>query len=129
LAPDAFTPRLNIGIVLLHKRDYTRASTELQRAVNADSSSGVAHLYLGRAFIQMGIYDKAEIELRRAIALDESESVEAHRYLGAVYIKTGKQERAAEELDAYLRLPPNVKDAEKIRKIVRQQRNDATARK
>ncbi|HKP85353.1 MAG TPA: tetratricopeptide repeat protein [Blastocatellia bacterium] len=122
LAPEAFPPRLNYGIVLLQKKDYVAAATELQRATQKDSSNATAHLHLGRAFVNLAVYNKAEKELQQAISLGGSEMIEAHRYLAAVYIETRENLRAADELEKYLALSPKAKDADKIRDIIKQLR-------
>jgi len=122
IAPESFTPRLNHGIVLLHRRNYAGARLELGRALEEDSSSAVAHLYLGQSLVGLGAYEAAEKELRSAIDLGGSDSLEAHRYLGAVYIEAANHERAASELETYLRLVPKARDADKIREIIKQQR-------
>src|SRR4030095_5995197 len=129
IAPESFTPRLNHGIVLLHRRNYAGARLELTRAVEEDSSSAAAHLYLGQSLVGLGDYEAAEKELRSAMKLGGGESLEAHRYLGAVYIETGNPDRAASELETYLKLVPKVRDKVKIREIIKQQRLSAAAAK
>jgi Tfp pilus assembly protein PilF len=122
IAPEAFTPRLNYGILLLQKKSYVEAATELQRATQKDSSSATAHLHLGRAFVNLAIYNKAEKELQQAVSIGGEDVIEAHRYLAAVYIETRETLRAASELEKYLSLSPQAKDAEKIRDIIKQLR-------
>jgi Tfp pilus assembly protein PilF len=128
IAPEAFHPRLNYGIVLLQLKRYKDASAELNIAVQKDSSSGTAHLYLGRAMVSLGNYDAAEIALRQTISIGGEETVEAHRYLGAVYIEKHDAARAADELDMYLKLAPKAKDVERIRAIVKDLRSQASAK-
>jgi len=127
IAPEAFHPRLNHGIALLQLKDYKGAAAELGIAVQKDGESGPAHFYLGRALVSLGNYDGAENALRQTITIGGDEAIEAHRYLGAVYIEKHETARAAEELEAYLRLAPNAKDAEKIRVIVKDLRSQASA--
>jgi tetratricopeptide (TPR) repeat protein len=122
LAPDAFTPQLNFGILMLQKKDYVTAATALERAVQKDGSSSVAHLHLGKAFINLGVYNKAEKELLQVIGIGGGDTIEAHRYLAAVYIETKNNERAVVQLEQYLSLAPKAKDADKIREIVKQLR-------
>ena len=122
IAPEAFTPRLNYGILLLQKKSYVEAATELQRATQKDSSNATAHLHLGRAFVNLAIYNKAEKELQQAVSIGGEDVIEAHRYLAAVYIETRESLRAASELEKYLSLSPQAKDAEKIRDIIKQLR-------
>ncbi len=128
IGPEAFHPRLNYGIVLFQLKDYKAAAAELQIAVQKDSSSVVAHFQFGRALVNVGNYDAAEKELKQSISIDGGESAEAHRYLGAVYIEKRDSVRAADELDAYLKLAPNAKDADRIRAIIKDLRSQASAK-
>jgi regulator of sirC expression with transglutaminase-like and TPR domain len=43
----------------------------------------------------------------------------AHRYLGALYSERGDKARGVQELETYLRLVPNARDAEQIREIIK----------
>jgi Tfp pilus assembly protein PilF len=79
-------------------------------------------MHLGRAFINIGQYPKAERELQEAIKLGGSDIVEAHRLLAATYIEMKEHSRAADSLEKYLSLVPNVKDSGKIREIIKQLR-------
>lgn len=126
IAPEAFHPRLNYGIVLLQLKDYKAAAAELGIAVQKDGTSGPAHFYLGRVMVSLGNYDAAEIALRQTITIGGEEAVEAHRYLGAVYIEKHDSARAADELEAYLKLAPKAKDADRIRTIVKDLRSQAS---
>ena len=126
IAPEAFHPRLNYGIVLLQLKDYQAAAVELGIAVQKDGTSGPAHFYLGRVMVSLGNYDAAETELRQTISIGGEEAVEAHRYLGAVYIEKHDSSRAADELEAYLKLAPKAKDADRIRTIVKDLRSQAS---
>jgi len=130
ISPDAFYPHLNYGIVLVQVKNYKDATSELRFAVQKDRTSAVAHLYLGRALINVGQYDAAESALRHTITIGGSgdEAVEAHRYLGAVYIEKRDSARAADELDAYLKLAPKAKDAERIRAIIKDLRSQASTK-
>jgi tetratricopeptide (TPR) repeat protein len=126
IAPEAFHPRLNYGIVLLQLKDYKAAAAELGIAVQKNGLSGPAHFYLGRVMVSLGNYVAAETELRQTISIGCEEAVEAHRYLGAVYIEKHDSARAADELEAYLKLAPKAKDADRIRTIVKDLRSQAS---
>jgi tetratricopeptide (TPR) repeat protein len=126
IGPEAFHPRLNYGIVLLQLKDYKAAVAELQLAVQKDSSSAVAHFQFGRALVNVGNYDAAERELKQSLSIGGGESAEAHRYLGAVYIEKHDSARAADALEAYLKLAPKAKDADRIRTIVKDLRSQAS---
>jgi len=128
VAPEAFYPRLNLGIVLFQQKDYQGAAVELERAVNRDSTSAAAYFHLGRAQVNLGNYAAAEKSLRSCVSIGGDVSTEAHRYLAAAYIETKQGSRAADELDTYLKLAPHVKDADQIRRIIQDLRAQAKAR-
>jgi tetratricopeptide (TPR) repeat protein len=126
IAPEAFHPRLNHGIVLLQMKDYKNAAAELRIAVQKDSSSPLAHFQCGRALVSLGDYDSAETYLKRAIDIGGASVAEAHRYLAAAYIEKRKTEPAAHELELYLKLVPNARDAEKISNLIKDLRSQAS---
>ena len=128
ISPDAFYPHLNYGIVLVQVKNYKDATSELRFAVQKDGTSAVAHFYLGRALVNVGLYDDAENALRHTITIGGEEAIEAHRYLGVVYIEKRDKVRAADELDTYLRLAPNAKDADRIRAIIKDLRTQGSTK-
>lgn len=127
IAPDAFTPRLNYGMLLVQTRNYPKAVDELYKALKKDSTSAMGHLYIGRALVNLGNYHDAEKFLLLAVKYgnEKDETVEAHRYLGAVYIEKKNGELAAKELEIYLKLVPNSKDAKSIGDMIKQLRAQA----
>lgn len=126
LSPDTFSPRLNYGIVLFYKKQYQGAAEELDRSLKINETSGIAHLFRGRLFVKANDFDKAEKEFLRAVSLG-GEVGEAHRFLGAIYNERGDYGRALQELETYLKVSPNVKDAEQVRQIIRELRTKAAA--
>jgi Flp pilus assembly protein TadD len=124
IAPDLFTPRLNYGVLLVQMKNYPKAVDELYKALKKDSSSAIGHLYIGRALVNLGSYSDAEKFLQLAVKFgnEKDETVEAHRYLGAVYIEKKSNEQAAKELERYLTLVPNAKDAKSISNLIKQLR-------
>jgi Flp pilus assembly protein TadD len=127
IAPDAFTPRLNYGVLLVQTKNYPKAVDELYKALKKDSTSAIGHLYIGRALVNLGSYADAEKFLHLAIKFgnEKDETVEAHRYLGAVYIEKKSNEMAARELETYLTLVPNAKDAKNISDMIKQLRGQS----
>ncbi|MEW6131430.1 MAG: tetratricopeptide repeat protein [Acidobacteriota bacterium] len=124
LAPDAFTPRLNYGVLLVQMKNYPKAVDELYKALQKNAASAIGHLYIGRALVNLGSYDDAEKFLQLAVKYgnDKDELAETHRYLGAVYIERQQHQKAADELEKYLSLSPDAKDAHKISDIIKQLR-------
>jgi Tfp pilus assembly protein PilF len=119
LAPDAISTRLNYGFVLLQQKIYSPAEAEFRLVLQKNDTLAMAHLYRGRALLGLFKDTDAEKELRRAIELGGEETYLAHRYLGALYSERGDKARAVQELETYLRLVPNARDAEQIREIIK----------
>lgn len=126
--PEAFYPHLNLGILLLHIKDYKAAAVELQLAVQKNNSSASAHFQLGRTLVNLSQYDAAEKSLKHSISIGGDDAVEAHRYLAAVYIERRNALAAADELELYLKLAPNAKDAERVRAVIKDLRSQASNR-
>ena len=130
LSPETFSPRFNHGVVLFYKKQYQSAGEELDHALKVNGSSAVAHLFRGRVFIKVKEFAKAEQEFRRALSLGGGGEInEAHRFLGGIYNEQGHYARALQELETYLKLSPNVKDAEEIRLIIQELRAKTTTSK
>jgi Flp pilus assembly protein TadD len=122
IAPDAFEPLMNHGIVLVLLKRFNQAEPELRSALKNKEQSAIGHYYLGRALANLQRFDDAEKELTSAVNLGGDEMKEAHRYLGAIYSVRGDNEHAIAELETYLRFVPTAKDADALRQIIRQLR-------
>lgn len=120
LAPEAFVPLLNHGLVLVLLNRLKEGESELRAAIKQNDESAMAHYFLGRLLARLRRFDEAEGHLTRALKLGGDEVNEAHRYLGAIYNDRGDDARAISELETYLRLVPNAKDSEQIRKIIQE---------
>lgn len=120
IAPDAFSPLMNHGIVLVLQKQYKEAEPILRRALVRKEQSAVGHYYLGRALVYLNRLDEAEKELSRAVTLGGDEVTEAHRYLAGIYNSRGDGSRAVAELETYLRVAPKSPDADHIRQLIAQ---------
>ena len=120
ISPDSFIPHLNRGILFVVWNRCKDAEPDLRTAISLNDESALAHYYLGRALARLRKFDEAETQLLRALSLRPDEVKEAHRYLGAIYNDRGDDAHALRELETYLQLVPNAKDAEQIRGIIQQ---------
>ncbi len=120
IEPELFILRLNYGIVLFQLKKYAEADNEFNLALKKDDKSPTGHFYKGRALISLGRFEDAETELRRVITLGGEEVAMAHRYLGGIYLERGDTRRAVSELEAYLKLMPKAKEAERVRDLIKQ---------
>jgi Tfp pilus assembly protein PilF len=119
IKPDGFEPLMNHGIALVRLNRFEEAEPELRAAVTQKDQSAVGHFYLGRALAYLQRYDEGEKELNLAVQLGGDEMKEAHRYLAAIYNTRGDKKRAISELETYLKLAPNSKDADHLRQLIR----------
>lgn len=122
LEPNNPTLHLNYGYVLMLRERFVDADRELHRAIELKEGLASAHLYRGRVLIRLRKLEEAETELKRAISLGGIAAILAHRYLGALYSERSESARAIEELEQYLKLSPNAKDAEQVRAIIKEMR-------
>jgi Flp pilus assembly protein TadD len=120
IEPEVFILHLNYGLVLFQQKKYSEADHELDLALKKNEASAIAHFYKGRVLIALQRYNDAELELQRVVALGGEEATIAHRYLGGVYVAKGDNARAISELQAFLKLEPKTKEAEKIREMIKQ---------
>jgi tetratricopeptide (TPR) repeat protein len=123
IAPENVRLRADLGLLLMQKNLYADAEEQLRWVVARDDKSARTRLYLGRTLIGLRNYDEAEKELREAIRLGDQSMSVAHRFLAAIYIERGELEKAAGELEAFLRIDPQDKNAGTIRDTIKQLKN------
>ncbi len=99
------------------------AEKELEKAVLADESAAMPHMYLGIALLGLDYPEYAEKEFLKALSLKDDEKLaQAHRYLGGIYWRKGNYKQAIDELEKYLKFAPKAPDAEKVRATIEQLR-------
>ncbi|MFL6209938.1 MAG: tetratricopeptide repeat protein [Pyrinomonadaceae bacterium] len=123
LAPDNFTPLLNYGVVLFYQKEHAAAAAQFRQALKQRDSSAGAHFFLARTLIKLGQYQEAEKEFQQTIQIGGGEADESYRYLGGIYKELGDNARAIAALEKYLSLEPKTKDADSIREIIKELRN------
>lgn len=123
LRPDDTTMRLNYGVALLEKKDFAEAETQLKLVLMKNSNLATGHMYLGIVLIRLRQHAEAQAEFERAISLGGDSMGLAHYYLGGIFWGAHQYKRAADELELYLKLTPNARDAEQVRATVRDLRS------
>ncbi|MFN0138909.1 MAG: tetratricopeptide repeat protein [Pyrinomonadaceae bacterium] len=126
IEPEAFAPLMNRSILFVQMRRFAEAEPMLRNVVKIKRESAVGHYFLGQALANLGRFDEAEMELVSAITLGGAELKEAHRILAIIYSAKGEKPRAASELETYLRLAPECKDAEQLRQVISKLRGPTT---
>jgi len=120
ISPDSANPLLNHGIVLALMGKFDLAVADLELALKQKDQSAKGHFYLGQALANLRRFGEAEQHLTRAVALGGDEMKDAHRFLGIIYLQRGEREKGVTELETYLKLAPNAKEADQIRQIINQ---------
>lgn len=122
--PKYFVAKLDYGIALLNKRENDNAETQLKDAAALNTSAVTPHYYLGLVWIQKQNLDEAqkELELGKKLA-GEKGYPQIHKVLSGVYWEKKQYKLAADELEKFLQLVPTIKDAEKIRQVIKDLRS------
>jgi tetratricopeptide (TPR) repeat protein len=105
------------GSIFYTKGNYEKAKIEYEKAIKLDSTNAAYHYRLGMVLQDMFLSDKAIIEFKKTIKYDEK-FLEAYKSLGILYAQFGDNAKAREAFTQYLKLNPNVKDADKIKKLL-----------
>ncbi len=92
-----------IGFLELERQNYAAARDPLERAVELDPNSVVAHLDLGNVYDGLKLYPKALEEFRKVTRL-KPDSTDAYYDLGLTQTKMGRWADAAESLGTAARL-------------------------
>jgi Flp pilus assembly protein TadD len=119
----------NIGSVALSDKKLDEANQkfglaeiQLLEAIKLNNPGPSAHYYLGMTFVKTKRYDEAQAELELAVKNGGGNIALAHRFLGGLYQRVHKNKEAADEFETYLKLDPKVKDAETIKGLIKQLR-------
>ncbi len=107
------------------------AVESMRRAINLNPGSVNANLWLGMLLRQTGKLSDAETYLKQADKLAESKSAEPHWQLALLFNDLKRYKEAADELELFLKVQPNSKDTELIKKLIqrfRQQSKTSSAK-
>jgi tetratricopeptide (TPR) repeat protein len=96
---------MQLGVVLTRVRQTADAIKVLETAISLSPDNALAHLNLGDAYREAGVYAKAVVELNRAIELDPSLQ-DAYRSLEVTWLRSGNRPAARATIDRYLKFMP-----------------------
>ena len=94
------------------------AVESMRRAITLNQGSVNANLWLGILLRQTDKLDEAETYLKQADKLASSKLPEAHWQLALLFNQVKRYAEAADELELFLKLQPDAKDAELIKKLI-----------
>jgi len=100
----------------------------MKRAITLNPKSANANLWMGMLLRQTGKFSEAEPFLKQADQIAESKSADTHWQLALLYNQTKRYKEAADELEIFLRVQPDSKDSELIKKLIQKLRQQSTAK-
>ena len=123
--PRDFDAKLNYGVALYNAKRIDDAQKELDEAAALNVSAVWPHYYLGMIFIQKKDLDDAQMQMEKAKSLKGDKNIPLlHRYLGGIYAAKRLNAQAAAELEKYIQLSPDAKDADRIKQTIAELKNN-----
>ncbi len=95
-----------IAGVLVDRRDWQAAATELRTAVELAPEGAEAHAQLGGVLAELGLFDQARAALEEAVQL-KPELGEAHYNLGTLQVQAGRFDEAVLSFERTLLSQPD----------------------
>lgn len=111
-----------LGVAQFNLKQLQPAIESFRRAVLLNERSINANLWLGIALRQTSRLDEAEAYLKRADVLAESKLPDAHWQLALLFNQLKRFKEAADELEKFLKVQPDARDAELIKKLIQRLR-------
>ncbi len=118
-----------LGVAQYNLKQLQPAIESFRRAVLLNERSINANLWLGIALRQTSRPDEAESYLKRADILADSKLPDAHWQLALLYNQLKRYKEAADELETFLKVQPDTRDVELIKKLIQRFRQQSVAEK
>lgn len=114
-----------LGLAQHHLKQPAAAIESLTRALTLVPNSVNTHMWLGIVYRQMSNFELAEKHLKRAKELGNNRVPDAHWQLALLYNTLKRYREAADELELFLKAQPDSRDAESVKKLIKQMRDKA----
>ena len=118
----AYASCFALGVAQYHVKQVPTAIESFRRALLLNEKSINANLWLGIALRQTTRPEDAEAYLKRADVLAESKLPDAHWQLALLFNQLKRYKEAADELEIFLKVEPDARDAEQIKKLIQRLR-------
>jgi tetratricopeptide (TPR) repeat protein len=125
----SFASSFALGVAQYNLKQLQPAIESFRRAVLLNERSINANLWLGIALRQTSRPDEAEAYLKRADVLADSKLPDVHWHLALLFNQLKRYKEAADELEIFLKLQPDARDAELIKKLIQRLRQQSVAEK
>jgi len=114
----AYLSMYALSVAQYHLQQGPAAIESMRRAITLNPKSVNGNLWLGTLLRQAAKLDEAETYLKQADHLAESKSADAHWQLALLFDKLKRYKEAADELEQFLKVQPDSKDKELIKKLI-----------
>ena len=123
----AYHSLYSLSVAQYNLKQLTEAVDLMRRAITLNPSSINANLWFGMLLRYSSKLGEAETYLKQADQLAGSKNAEAHWQLALLYNQLKKPKEAADHLELFLKLQPDSRDAENIKKLIQKLRQQAGA--
>ncbi len=110
-------------------KQVNEALESMRRAITLNATSVTANLWFGMLLRQTGELGEAETYLKQADKLAQSKSPDAHWQLALLFNDLKRYREAADELEIFLKVQPDSKDTDLIKKLIQRLRQNASSGK
>lgn len=114
-----------LSVAQYNLKQLPQAVESMRRAITLNQKSSNANLWLGMLLRQTAKLDEAETYLKQADQLAASKSPDAHWQLALLFNQLKRYKEAADELELFLKIQPNAKDTELIKKLIQRFRQQS----
>jgi tetratricopeptide (TPR) repeat protein len=114
-----------LSVAQYNLKQLPPAVESMRRAITLNQGSANANLWLGMLLRQIGKLDEAETYLRQADKSAASKSPDAHWQLALLFNQLKRYKEAADELELFLKIQPDAKDTELIKKLIQRFRQQS----
>ena len=123
----AYQSLYGLSVAQQSLKQLPQAIESMRRAITLNPGSVNANLWMGMLMRQSAKLDEAETYLKQANKLAESKSPDAHWQLALLFNDLKRYREAADELELFLKVQPDSKDTELIKKLIQRLRQNASS--
>ena len=120
--PRSYSSWYTLGYAQYKLRTLGESAQALEKAASLNSAFANTYLLLGTVLRIQQKWEAAEKNIKQAKSLSKKPIPEIHWQLALLYNQTQRYQEAADELDTFLKIQPDSRDAEQIRKLIIQLR-------
>lgn len=115
----------SLSVAQYNLKQMPQAVESMRRAITLNQKSINANLFLGMLLRQSRKLDEAEKYLKDANQLAAGKNADAHWELALLFNQMKRYKEAADELEAFLKVQPESRDTELIKKLIQKLRQQA----